>query len=62
MPTQVKSKPRLRKEYDECSQEVRNYFEHIPMLLDEFPMDVCLAYVFSRLEPRSEHGTLLWRR
>ena len=33
-----------------CSQEVREYFEHIPRLLDEFSMDVCLAYVFSRLE------------
>ena len=50
MPTQVKSKPRLKQAYNECSQEVRNYFEHIPKLLDEFPMEVCLAYVFARLE------------
>ena len=50
MATQVKSKPRLKQAHNECSQEVQNYFEHIPKLLDEFPMEVCLAYVFSRLE------------
>ena len=50
MPTQVKSKRGLKQAYSECSKEVRNYFEHIPKLLDEFPMEVCLAYVFSRLE------------
>ena len=55
MPTQDKSKrsfvkPRLKQAYNECSQEVQEYFGHIPKLLDEFPIEVCLAYVFSRLE------------
>ena len=55
MTTQDKSKrsflkPRLKQAYNECSQEVQEYFEHIPKLLDEFPIEVCLAYVFSRLE------------
>ena len=50
MLSQVKSKQSLKRKYNGCSQDVRNYFGHIPKLLDEFPMDVCLAYVFSRLE------------
>ncbi len=50
MPTQVKSRLGLKSAYRECSPEVQRYFEHIPKLLDEFPMEVCLAYVFSRLE------------
>lgn len=50
MPTQIKSKPGLKNAFDACSQEVRDYFEHIPKLLDDFPMDVCLSYVFARLE------------
>lgn len=50
MPTQIKSKPGLKKAYGDCSQEVRDYFTHLPKLLDDFPMDVCLAYAFARLE------------
>lgn len=50
MATQIKSKPGLLNAYSACSVEVRNYFEHIPKLLNEFPMDVCLAYAFARLE------------
>ena len=50
MPIEIKSKPGLKKKYTVCSHEVRDYFEHVPKLLDDFPMDVCLAYVFSRLE------------
>ena len=50
MPTQIKSKPGLKNAFSNCSQEVRDYFQHIPKLLDDFPMDVCLAYVFARLE------------
>jgi len=50
MPTKIKSKPGLKKAYNSCSKEVREYFEHISELLDDFPMDVCLAYVFARLE------------
>ena len=50
MTPQIKTKAGLKKAYEKCPQEVRDYFEHVPKLLDEFPMDVCLAYVFSRLE------------
>jgi hypothetical protein len=50
MPTTIKSKKGLKKAYAARSHEVRDYFEHLPKLLDDFPMDVCLAYVFSRLE------------
>ena len=50
MTPQIKTKAGLKKAYERCPQEVRDYFEHVPKLLDEFPMDVCLAYVFSCLE------------
>lgn len=50
MPTQIKSKPGLKSAFNNCSADIHGYFEHIPKLLDDFPMDVCLAYVFSRLE------------
>ena len=47
---EIKSKSHLKEAYNKCEEGVRNYFEHIPRLLDDFPMEVCLAYVFSRLE------------
>ena len=50
MDTRIKSKNGLKKAYKNCSKEVREYFRHIPKLLNSYPMDVCLAYVFSRLE------------
>jgi len=50
MPTDIKSKPGLKKFFAKRSPEIQSYFEHLPALLDEFPMDVCLAYVFARLE------------
>ena len=50
MPPQINTKPGLKKAYGKSSQEVHDYFKHVPKLLDEFPMEVCLAYVFSRLE------------
>ena len=50
MPTQIKSVPGLKNLYDACPKEIQDYFRHIPKLLDLFPMDVCLAYVFSQLE------------
>lgn len=50
MAKQIKSKPGLKSAFASCSDDVRGYFEHIPRLLDEFPMDVCLSYVFARLE------------
>ena len=50
MTKQIKSKRGLLNAYNRCSPEVRDYFEHIPTLIDDFPLDVCLAYVFSRFE------------
>lgn len=50
MATEIKSKKGLLKAYHDCSEEVREFFEHIPALVEEYPMDVCLAYVFSRME------------
>lgn len=50
MPTEIKSKKGLLKAYRDCSDEVRIFFEYLPKLIDEFPMHVCLAYVFSRME------------
>lgn len=29
---------------------MQKYFEHLPKLIDDFPHDVCLAYLFLRLE------------
>ncbi|MEM6257442.1 MAG: hypothetical protein AAGI37_03925 [Planctomycetota bacterium] len=50
MATKIKSKAGLNKMFKGCSEEVREYFKHVPKLLDAFPMQVCLAYVFSRME------------
>ena len=50
MATQIKSIRGLRKAFKDASEDIQAYFEHLPDLLDQFPMDVCLAYAFSRLE------------
>lgn len=50
MPTKIKSKIGLKNAYKRCSAEVQVYFGHVPKLLDDFPMQVCLSYVFSQLE------------
>ena len=50
MATTIKSKTGLKKLFKSCSPEVRDYFRHVPKLLDGFPMEVCLAYAFSRME------------
>ncbi len=46
----IKTKIGLRKAFDKCSEEVRAYFEHLPRLVEEFPLDVCLSYMFARME------------
>jgi hypothetical protein len=46
----VKSKPGLRNFFDTSPAEVKAYFEHLVPLLDAFPLDVALAYVFARVE------------
>lgn len=50
MASEVKSKAGLLKHFNSCTQEVQEYFQHVPKLVDGLPLDVCLAYVFSRLE------------
>ena len=50
MAKQIRSKKGLLKAYSEHSSEVQKYFEHMPKLIEHFPLDVCLAYSFSRLE------------
>lgn len=50
MPTAIKSKNGLKKAYESSPAEVRDYFQHLPKLLQDYPLDVCLAYAFSRLE------------
>ncbi len=46
----VKSKPGLISRFNKASPEVRSYFKYIPKLVRDFPLDVCLSYVFSRVE------------
>lgn len=41
---------RLKSLYSSAPEEVQWYFEHMPRLIDEFPLDVALAYAFARVE------------
>lgn len=50
MAAHVKSKKGLLKVYEASSEEVQKYFEHLPSLIDTYPLDVCIAYAFARLE------------
>ena len=50
MAKQIRSKRGLHSAYKECSKEVREHFPHVPKLIDGFPLDVALAYVFAKLE------------
>lgn len=45
----IKSKPGLLHFFADCPVEVREYFQHIPKLLD-LELSVVLAYVFARVE------------
>jgi hypothetical protein len=48
----------LRGKYDALPQEVRDYFEHLPLLLtNQMPYEVPLAYLFGRVE-RAHNMTL----
>ncbi|MGH9365038.1 MAG: hypothetical protein ACRD1B_07220 [Thermoanaerobaculia bacterium] len=53
----VKSKPGLLNRFNTAPAEVRGYFEHLPRLIQDFPLDVCLSYVFAQLE-RAQNMTL----
>src|SRR5262245_18304600 len=46
----VTSRPALKNHYEAASKEVQDYFPHLPALLAAFPLQVALAYVFSRVE------------
>lgn len=50
MAKKIKSKIGLLKVFNSCSAGVQKYYEHLPNLLDDFPLDVGLAYCFARLE------------
>jgi len=46
----IKSVPGLKKHFAGLPPDVKEFYRHAPGLLDQFPLDVCLAYVFARLE------------
>ena len=45
-----KSRRDLLKRYEKASERIRTYFEHLPKLLADLPLDVSLSYVFSQVE------------
>lgn len=47
---QIKTCRGLVNEFGRCSTEVKGYFPHLPKLVEQFPLDVCLAYMFARME------------
>ena len=49
-PTQIRSIPGLKNLFNGCSQEVQTHYEHLPSLLDDYPLEVALGYTFHRLE------------
>ncbi len=46
----IKSKPGLLKRFNNAPKEVRDYFTHLPKLVEDFPLDVVLSYVFAQVE------------
>lgn len=36
--------------YKECPAEIQKYFEYLPGLIDKFPLEICLSYLFARVE------------
>jgi len=40
----------LKQHFDDAPEQVREYFSDLPGLLENFPLDVALAYVFFRVE------------
>lgn len=50
MTQQIKTKKGLLKAYNGAPQRVRDHFEHLPALLERFPLSVVLAYAFAQLE------------
>jgi hypothetical protein len=48
--TQIHSIPGLKNLFNVRSNEVQSHFKHLPSLLDNYPLEVALGYVFHRLE------------
>ena len=46
----VKTLKGLKKKYAKAPDKVRTYFAHFERLVDEFPYDVALSYVFAQVE------------
>jgi hypothetical protein len=46
----IKSKPGLLNRFNSAPKEVRDYFTHLPKLVEGFPLDVVLSYVFAQVE------------
>ena len=49
--TTIDNRRQLIQKFDDAPAQVRKYFSSLPyLLLENFPLDVALAYVFSRVE------------
>ena len=48
--SEIKSIRGLVKRFEAAPEEVQKYFAHLPKLLNEFPLEVSLSYVFSQVE------------
>jgi len=46
----IKSKPGLLNFFKSSNTEIQRYFVHLPALVEQFPLDVALAYVFAQVE------------
>ncbi len=44
------SRRELKQHFDDAPEQVQEYFSDLPGLLEKFPLDVALAYVFFRVE------------
>jgi hypothetical protein len=55
---QIKTVPGLLNHFNASDQRIRVYFQHLPALVQQFPLDVCLSYAFSRVE--LAHNTTLY--
>ena len=48
--TKIQSIPGLKNLFLKYSDDVRKRFEYLPKLLDDYPLEIALGYVFHRLE------------
>jgi hypothetical protein len=46
----AKSRRGLINRFNELTAETAEHFQHVPSLVNDYPLPVCLAYVFSQLE------------